>query len=222
MFQRLINNGSTNRTSRRKLGRLSIGLHIACAALTLWLLHLGRTKMLAPVVAKQRIARQRADQLNELLRSATEITEQNSELVTSLRDIRQRETEARQRVPEESREDEVLEKVTVKAGQRGVAVKDYRRKGVISRNGYNELGITISCSGKFHSICELLHDLTSFSRVVHVKQLKLSRANEEQICDLSLELALYFGAVKPATKEDGKSAKTEDRFSLKLSEAKRS
>ena len=125
--------------------------------------------------------------------------QQHTKLVTSLRDIRRRDSEARARVPVESREDEVLEKLTMKASDRSVKVKDYRRQNVVVHNGYNELEIGMSCAGDFESVCGLLHDLTTLSRVIHVKKLLMSQSAEG--CKVDLGLALFFGAAMPTMEE---------------------
>ena len=195
---------------------MSIGLHLLCAILLVGGLHFSRNHLLAPLVAKQRVTRQRSEQLNRLLQSSSQVAQQHTKLVTSLRDIKRRDSEARARVPLKSREDEVLEKLMMKANERSVKVKDYRRQKVVVHNGYNELGIGIACAGDFASICGLLHDLTTLSRVVHVKKLTMSQSNEG--CSAKLDLALFFGAAKPSA-EEGKEGKEGEKVARQPSSA---
>jgi Tfp pilus assembly protein PilO len=180
----------------RRLFRLSLTIHVLCAIAVGAGVVAGRRSFLNPVVTEQRIVRQRMTQLNKLLASSSEVTARHAELVTSLQDIRLRDEEVRRRIPDESREDEFLEMMTSKAIARDIRVTDYRRQQIVDRESYNELGITIACTGEFAPVCGLLYDLTTLPRVTHVKRMAIGTSNNGTY-DIALTLALFFGADEP-------------------------
>lgn len=177
--------------------RLWILIHTVCLLALCGAVFASRRSLLQPIVGKQQVVQQRVNELNRLLDSSIEVTAQHAELVTSLQDIRRRDTEVRRRIPDESRDDEFLQMLTSTALERNVMVKDYRRQTVVNHNSYNELGVTVSCECGFAELCGLLYDLTTLPRVTHVQQMTVAEANAPDRYAISLTLALFFGATKP-------------------------
>jgi len=134
----------------------------------------------APKTKKIRIAQTQYQNLANEVQTLQTIEAQNKEFQQENAELRVQLDAARQQLPGQREIERILELFAGFGHQVGVEIAAFRPQSEISRGFYNEVPMSLSLRGPFHSVALFLDRISHYPRIISVSSLSLGGATEKE------------------------------------------
>lgn len=174
----------------RRFGRL---LHLAGLLATVLGAAAGYSLVHAPSIDEIASTSAQIVELELLIQNAPILRKEHRRVSEKVAEVTTRIAKVQRRVPRDADAGEFLKQVTQLASDEHFAIKDFTPSKPQSRNGYEEMQVTLKGSGSYASICRFMDRLSKLQRLSKVKDLSVSAGGDAGEYPMTATLVIYFG-----------------------------